>query len=162
MDSLNNYIQEYKVQLNKGYIQKAYKGIMAFMSDLRIYLDGKHPEYSASALYLGYMDMTYFAFTPPALKEKKLKIAVVFLHEECRFELWLAGNNRQIQADYVKILKNRDLGEYTLSQINPGVDSIIESIIIEHPNFDDVEELKKQIETETLEFVKSTISILSF
>lgn len=71
MDAFNSYIQEYRIQLNKGCIQKTYNGIMTFMSDLRIYLDGKHPDYSASALYFGYMDMTYFAFTPSALKEKK-------------------------------------------------------------------------------------------
>ena len=161
MDAFNSYIQEYKIQLSKGCIQKAYKGIMTFMSELRIYLEGKHPDYSASALYFGYMDMTYFAFTPVALKEKKLKIAIVFLHEGCKFELWLAGNNRKIQAEYIELLKRKDIGKYTLTQINPGVDSIIESIIVEQPNFNDIEQLKKQIETKTLEFVKDIISILS-
>lgn len=161
MDAFNSYIQEYKIQLSKGCIQKAYKGIMTFMSELRIYLEGKHPDYSASALYFGYMDMTYFAFTPVALKEKKLKIAIVFLHEDCKFELWLAGSNRKIQAEYIELLKRKDIGKYTLTQINPGVDSIIESIIVEQPNFNDIEQLKKQIETKTLEFVKDIISILN-
>lgn len=161
MDTLNSYLQEYRIQLSKGFIQKAYKGIMTFMSDLKTYLEGKHPDYSASALYFGYMDMTYFAFTPTDLKEKKLKIAIVFLHEECKFELWLAGNNRKIQAEYIELLKRKDIGKYTLSQINPGVDSIIESIIVERPNFNDLEQLKKQIETKTLEFVIDIISILS-
>lgn len=161
MDAFNRYIQEYKIQLSKGCIQKAYKGIMTFMSELRIYLEGKHPDYSASALYFGYMDMTYFAFTPAALKEKKLKIAIVFLHEDCKFELWLAGSNRKIQAEYIELLKRKDIGKYTLTQINPGVDSIIESIIVEQPNFNDIEQLKKQIETKTLEFVKDIISILN-
>ena len=161
MDTFNSCIQEYKIQLSKGLIQKAYKGIMTFMSDLRMYLEGKHPDYSASALYFGYMDMTYFAFTPSALKEKKLKIAIVFLHEDFKFELWLAGNNRKIQAEYIELLKRKDIGTYTLSQINPGVDSIIESIIIEQPNFNDLEQLKKQIETKTLEFVRDIISMLN-
>ncbi len=161
MDEFNSFIQEYKIQLSKGVIQKAYKGIVTFMSDLRIYLEGKHPDYNASSLYFGYMDMTYFAFTPFALKEKKLKIAIVFLHKDCKFELWLAGNNRQIQAEYIELLKYKDIGKYTLTQINPGVDSIIESTIVEQPDFDDIEQLKKQIETKTLEFVKDIISILN-
>jgi len=161
MDAFNSYIQEYRIQLSKGCIQKAYKGIMTFMSDLRTYLEGKHPDYSASALYFGYMDMTYFAFTPSDLKKKKLKIAIVFLHEDCKFELWLAGNNRRIQAEYIELLKRKDIGKYTLSQINPGVDSIIESIIVEQPNFNNLEQLKKEIETKTLEFVKDVIYILS-
>ncbi len=56
-------------------MQKAYKAIMTFMSGLCTYLEKKYPEYNTSALYFGYMDMTYFAFTPPGLKGKKLKIA---------------------------------------------------------------------------------------
>jgi hypothetical protein len=126
---LNDDIREYKSQLGKGSIQKAYKGIMTFMSDLRAYLAGRYPDYSASALYFGYMDMTYFAFTPAELKDMKLKAAIVFLHEECRFEVWLAGSNRKVQADYIEMFKNKDIGKYALSQVSPGVDSIIESII---------------------------------
>jgi len=37
------------------------------------------------------MDMTYFAFTPSELKEKKLKIAIVYLHEQNRFDAWLGA-----------------------------------------------------------------------
>ena len=56
----------------KQYIQKAYKGIMTFMSGLKSHLENRYPDYIISALYLGYMDMTYFAFTPAFLKEKKV------------------------------------------------------------------------------------------
>lgn len=28
MDSLNDYVREYSIQLNRGHIQKAYRGIM--------------------------------------------------------------------------------------------------------------------------------------
>jgi hypothetical protein len=160
MDPLNSSVQEYKIQLNKGHIQKAYKGIMTFMSDLRTCLEGKYSDYSTSALYFGYMDMTYFAFTPLKLKEKKLKIAVVFLHEDCKFELWLAGSNRKVQAEYIESLGRKDTGKYALSQMKPGVDSIIESTIMEQPDFNDIDRLKKQIETKTLEFVQDMISIL--
>ena len=160
MDSLNNYILEYTMELKKGHIQKAYKGIMVFMSELRAYLDSKHSDYSASALYFGYMDMTYFAFTPSDLKDKKLKIAVVYLHEENKFELWLAGANRQVQAEYVELFSHKNLGGYTLSEINPGVDSIIVSNIIENPNFDNQGEMRGIIETEILKFAKDMISML--
>ncbi len=56
MDSLNNHIQEYKKQLSKGQIQKAYKGIMTFMSGLSTYLETSYSDYTASALYFGYME----------------------------------------------------------------------------------------------------------
>jgi len=41
---------------------------MTFMSELRSYLESKYPDYTAGNLYFGYMDMTYFAFTPADLK----------------------------------------------------------------------------------------------
>ena len=97
----------------------------------------------------------------PVLSLSYADIAIVFLHKDCKFELWLAGNNRQIQAEYIELLKYKDIGKYTLTQINPGVDSIIESTIVEQPDFDDIEQLKKQIETKTLKFVKDIISILN-
>ena len=143
MGSLNEHIMEYSSQLRKGRIQKAYKGIMSFMSDTKVYLEKAHSEYSSSSLYFGYMDMTYFAFTPPALKEMKLKIAVVFLHEECRFELWLAGINRKVRSDYIEFLSTKDIGKYKLSQASPGMDSIIASIVVEQPDFDNPEKLKE-------------------
>ncbi|MDW7740600.1 MAG: hypothetical protein SCJ97_11200 [Bacillota bacterium] len=94
MNSPKEIIREYNSQLSKGMIQAAYKYIMKFMSDLSIYLKKLHPDYTVSALYYGYMDMTYFAFTPDDLRNKKLKIAIVYLHEQSRFEVWLSGNNR--------------------------------------------------------------------
>ncbi|NTW73047.1 MAG: hypothetical protein HGA49_12520 [Eubacteriaceae bacterium] len=161
MDSLNKHIREYRLQLSKGQIQKAYKGIMTFMSSLSTYLESSYPDYTLSALYFGYMDMTYFAFTPKNLKNKKLKIAIVYLHEKGIFEVWLAGNNRKIQGSYLDLLRCKNIGNYQLSQFLPGVDSIIESVLVEKPDFDRPEELKKQIEGKTIEFVNAIISYLS-
>src|SRR6056297_1596371 len=100
MESLNEYIKEYKTQLSKGNIQKAYRGIMIFMSGLKTDLEKNYLDYIVSSLYFGYMDMNYFAFTPSGLKDKKLKIAIVFLHEQGRFEAWLGGSNRKVQSEY--------------------------------------------------------------
>lgn len=160
MEQLNDHIREYTARLREGHIQKAYKGIITFMTDLKAYLESGHPDFISSALYFGYMDMTYFAFTPAALKDIKLKIAVVYLHEECRFEVWLAANNRQTQAEYVKLLCLRNLGGYTLSQPGPGVDAIIASAVDGQPDFDNPEELKKQIEAKAIGFAKDVERIL--
>ena len=160
MESINEYIKEYATQLRKGQIQKAYKGILTFMSELRSYMGSRYPDYTAGSLYFGYMDMTYFSFTPADLKNKKLKIAVVYLHEKGVFEVWLAGNNRKIQAEYIALMSRENIGTYKLSQVIPGVDSIIESILVEKPDFGHPEELKKQIEKKTMAFVEDIISIL--
>lgn len=160
MSSLNAQVQEYRRQLQKGQIQKAYRGIMEFMSGLKGELAGKHPDYVASSLYFGYMDMTYFALTPTSLKQLGLKVAIVFLHEECRFEVWLAGANRKIQAEYIQLLGGKEIGQYRLSEVLPGVDSILEATLVLEPDFDQPEELKVQIENKTMDFIADIIAIM--
>lgn len=160
MESLNSLVQEYTRQLSKGQIQKAYRGIMTFMSGLKSHLDGHYPNYATSALYFGYMDMSYFAFTPPELREKKLKIAIVYLHEEGRFDAWLGGNNRHIQAAVIEQLSHKDLGGYQLSQVQPGVDSIIETLLVAQPDFDQPDALEQQIETRVVEFAEHMMTLL--
>jgi hypothetical protein len=50
---------------------KAYKSLMDCVMDLRTYLSGKHPDHTVSgSIYFGYMDMTYFSFTPPDFKSR--------------------------------------------------------------------------------------------
>ncbi len=161
MDSLNTHIQEYQLQLSKGHIQIAYKGIMTFMSSLKSHLEKTYPNYVTSSLYYGYLDMSYFAFSPPGLKIKKLKIAIVYLHEFGRFEAWLSGNNRKIQAAYIARLSQKNFDEFTLSQVGPGVDSIIEIILVEKPNFDRREDLISQIEWKAIGFINDMTALLN-
>ena len=157
---MNEFVREYTHQLSHNMIQKAYRGIMSFMSDLRADLARKYPEFSVTGLYFGYMDMTYFAFTPAALKMLKLKVAIVYLHEENHLEIWLGGNNRQIQSQFIELLSQKDLGRYELSIVQPGVDSIIASQLIQQPDFDNPAGLKKQIEAKTLEFINDMMLLL--
>jgi hypothetical protein len=97
MESFNQYMDVYKKEMKKGTIRNAYKGLMGYILDLRTHFKNKYPEYFISGLYYGYMDMTYFSFSPESLKDKKLKIAIVFIHETVRFEVWLSGQNKEIQ-----------------------------------------------------------------
>jgi hypothetical protein len=160
MPELNDAISEYTNQLQIGQIQKAYKGIMSFMFALKTTLESRHPNYAGSGLYFGYMDMTYFAFTPLELKRRNLKIAIVYLHQENRFELWLGGSNRKVQSEYINYFKGKDLGGYMLSQVSPGVDSIIELIVCEQPDFEDADKLMKIIEEKTISFADQILSLL--
>jgi len=48
-----------------------------------------------------------------------------------------------------------------LSEAAPGVDSIIESTLVEPPDFDHPEDLRNQIEERTIEFVNDIILILN-
>lgn len=154
MKDLNEYVIAYQKQLQEGKIQIAYKGIMSFMGNLKSYLSDMHSDYLVGALYFGYMDMTYFAITTTELKDKQLKIAVVYLHQENCFELWLSATNKKIQAQYIDKLKDKDLKGYQLSVSQPGIDSIIESRIIDHPNFNELTSLKVELDKLTQKFIE--------
>ena len=161
MEDINQAVEEYTEQLKSGRIREAYRGIMSFMSGLKAFMERLHPDLAFSALYPGYMDMTYFACTPQALKEKGLKIAIVYLHEENRFELWLSGSNRKIQAEYISLLQTRDTGGCKLSQSKPGVDSILETRLPDQPDFDHAKDLMDRIEREILRFMEITGQLIS-
>lgn len=162
MDSLPEEMYEYQKQLAKGSIQKAYQGLMTFMMGLRIHLSKEYPDYSVSgSLYPGYMDMTYFSISPKQLMEKDLKIAVVFLHETCRFEVWLSGRNKKVLTEYWEILKEKDWGDYKIVQPGKGIDSILEYIVVEKPDFGNLEALTKQIEKGTVQFIQDVEDFLS-
>ncbi len=154
-------IPEYRKELEKGYIQEAYKGLMGYIMDLRVHLKNKYPEYFISSIYQGYMDMTYFSFSPKSLKNQKLKIAIVLTYDPLRFEVWLAGNNKKIQNKYWKLFKESAWETYHIPSTIKGVDSIIESILVDDPDFSDLKILNKKIESGTLKFIDDVINFLS-
>jgi hypothetical protein len=162
MESFHEYIKEYRTQLEKGEIKKAYKGLMEYIMELRTHFKNNYPDYFvSSSIYYGYMDMTYFSFYPQSLKNRNLKIAIIFLHESFRFEVWLAGFNKQVQAKYWKLLKESDWNKYHLVSSTKGADSILEYILVDNPDFRDLELLTMQIEKETLKFIKDVESFLA-
>jgi hypothetical protein len=107
------------------------------------------------------MDMTYFSFFPISLKRRHLKIAIVFIHDTFRFEVWLAGYNKQIQTKYWKLFIESDWNKYHIPSTTKGVDSILEFILVDTPNFNDLDTLTKQIEKGTLKFIKDIENFLS-
>jgi hypothetical protein len=162
MESFNEYVDEYRKQLEKGAIKKVYKGLMEYIMDLRTHFKNKYPDYFVSgSIYYGYMDMTYFSFFPKSFKNQKLKIAIVFIHDKFRFEAWLAGYNKQVQLKYWKLFKERDWNKYHLVSTTKGVDSIIECILVDNPDFSNLDKLTKQIEGEALNFIKDVEGFLS-
>jgi hypothetical protein len=107
------------------------------------------------------MDMTYFSFFPKSLKRRKLKIAVVFIHDTFRFEVWLAGFNKSVQTKYWKLFKESDWNKYHITSTTRGVDYIIDTILIDNPDFSNLDALTKQIERGTLKFIKDVEGFLS-
>lgn len=160
MESFNQYMEEYKKEMKKGMITKAYKGLMEYILDLRTHFKNKYPNYFVSGLYYGYMDMTYFSFSPDSLKDRKLKIAIVFIHDTVRFEVWLSGQNKEIQRKYWKLFKDKNWNKYKIVSTIEGYDSIVEHVLIADPDFSDLDKLSEKIEKGTLKFIQDVEEFL--
>jgi hypothetical protein len=162
MESFHEFVSEYRKQLKKGVIQKVYKGLMEYIMTLRTHFKNKYPDYLVSgSIYYGYMDMTYFAFFPKSLKDRSLKVAIVFIYDPFRFEVWLGGYNKQVQTNYWKLFKDGAWNKYHIVPTTKGVDSILEYVLVDNPDFSDLDALTKQIEQGTLKFIKDIESFLS-
>jgi hypothetical protein len=162
MESFHEYVTEYRKQIEKGSISKAYKGLMEYVLNLRTYFKNKYPDYFVSgSVYFGYMDMTYFSFYPQSLGQRKLKVAIVLIHESMRFEVWLAGYNKQVQSKYWKIFKESNWNKYHIVPTTKGADSILEHLLVDDPDFRDLDKLTKQIERGTMKFIEDVEGFLS-
>jgi len=162
MKSFNESMQEYRKQLEKGEIIEAYRGLMKYFNKLRLHFQKKYPHHNVSSnVYYGYMDMTYFSLFPDSLKRQKLKIAIVFLHETFRFEVWLAAINKKVQTKYWKLIKENKWNKYNIPPTTKGFDSIVEYVLIENPDFNNLNSLTEQIEKGTLKFTKDIEDFLS-
>ena len=162
MGSFPEAMNEYKRLLKKGDIQEAYQGLMEYFRDLRSHFKTKYPEYSVSgSIYYGYMDMTYFSIVPESLKRRKLKIAIVFVYDTFRFEVWLSGSNRDVQAKYWRRLKESEWTKYHHASNPRAEDYVIDHILVEDPDFRDLDALTRQIDRGTIEFIGDVEGFLS-
>jgi hypothetical protein len=162
MESFSDYMNEYRKQLERGAIKEAYKGLMEYIQDLKTYFKNKYPDYFVSdSIYYGYMDMTYFAFFPKSLKQRNLKIAIVFIHDTFRFEVWLAGYNKQVQQKYWKLFKESDWNKYHITPAIKGIDYILDYTLVDSPDFRNLDALTRQIEKGVLNFINDIEDFLS-
>ena len=164
MESMNpeeSFYDTYKQLLSEGKVQKAYRGIIQFMLQLQTRLKNDKPDLDVSGLYQGYMDMTYFSFTPKALSALGLKIAIVFLHESFTFQVWLSARNRQLQGKYIKLLRQMGWNPAEISTAGPGIDSIVENVLVSEPDFEDALALSNQILAASFDFSNRIEAFLS-
>jgi hypothetical protein len=136
MKTLNELIKDYTAHLQQGDMQIAYKGIIDFIGKLRAEFIKRYPHYDISNIYQGYMDMSYFALSIKALKDKGLKIAIVYLHDKGSFEVWLSARNRQIAKSYTNSLNTKISGDSDLFHDDNNPDAVIEYILTTTPDFE--------------------------
>ena len=162
MKSLQENMIEYRKQLAKGEIQKAYQGLIQYMLNLKNHFSSKYPDFSVSgSMYSGYMDMTYFSLVPKSLKDRELKIAIVFVYDTFRFEVWLSGRNQKVLAKYWKIFTDSGWDRHKIAPQGKWADSILEHILVDNPDFSDLAALTRQIEQGTLKFIQDVESFLT-
>lgn len=160
MKELNQLIHEYTNQLQDGEIQAAYKGILAFIGKLRIGLIKKYPQNEIGSMYQGHMDVTFFSFKTEQLKNKGLKIAIVYLHEKGAFEVWLSAQNRDIAKKY-EFLQARDTAAgLIIFHDEANQDAIIECTLSSTPDFEDPDSLSDLIDRGVKKFVEAVSSRL--
>ncbi|WP_417888127.1 DUF7000 family protein [Zunongwangia sp.] len=157
MKNLNKYVSIYQNQIKKGDILIAYNELVKFLMNLRTtFIKRLSEKYSFSGILHGYLDYTYFYYSNDFLKTKKLKLGLVLNHLEMRFEVWLLGNTKPVQKKYWELSKstkwnnNKDeMPEY----------SILETILVEKPDFNNLDKLTEQIETK---MIKASEEILDY
>ena len=161
MKTLNELIHHYSVLLQQGEIQAAYKGVLDFIGKLRADVVKKYPNYDVSSIYQGYMDMSYFALSTASLKEKGLKIAIVYQHEKGDFEAWLSARNREISKKFESAVSSI-LSENANTFHDPNnQDAFVECILVSAPDFEEQAVLMKDIEQGVEQFMNTVTRLLS-
>lgn len=143
MESLNKYVAKYKAELAKGDIQKAYEGLLKYVLKLKAYFEKRTGDrFSVGNSAPGYMDFTYFPFFDTFLREHKLRFGIVLNHKELQFELWLMGQNADVQTCYWDILKSTKWNKHRPTR--PQY-SVLEVVLADNPDFGNTEELNQKI-----------------
>ncbi|MFU8925564.1 DUF7000 family protein [Acinetobacter puyangensis] len=158
MEDLNHYVQLYQTQLKKGDIQKAYIGLIKFIMQLKADFSRDLSElFSFGNISPGYLDFTYFPFSNVFLRERKLRFGIVFNHEKLRFELWLMGQNSDIQKQYWEMLKSCT---WNIHQRHMPKYSVLEVVLVDNPDFNYLEQLSQEIRQAMLQFTPKIINVL--
>lgn len=155
------YLELYREEVKKGQIPAVYRGILDFIRKLRVYLSNEYPlDFVAGGVYQGYMDLSFFTFTPRSLKKLKLKCAIAFNHIDFRFEIWLVGNNRKVQMRYWNIFAGSDWDMYYVPEELGKEFSIVEHVLVENPDFFHAQALMETIDSEALQFIRDIERVL--
>lgn len=147
------YIKSYKEIIQTTDLQRGYQEFIKFFRYLRIYLEKEFKEYTFTGnIVENNMDYSYFQFTNKELKIKGLKIVIAFVHNKFNYEVWLSGFNRNIQNEYFNTLKNKHQN-YILTNNPNRTDYILKANIIANYDYDNLDELLKEMKTSIAEFI---------
>ncbi len=153
MENINDLMNEFKIELSKRKIQKAYRYIFDIFTDLGNALKNSEKIISINSLYHGYLDMTYLPVITKKLKENGLKIAIVFNYVPFQFEIWLCAINRKTRKEILEIITNSKWNKYKTVENEGNNDAIIELKIQGMNEFDNKTKIVSLISKETVMFI---------
>ncbi|HIT36656.1 MAG TPA: hypothetical protein IAC30_08250 [Candidatus Faecousia intestinavium] len=98
-------LESYKNLVQTTSLADSYREFVRLFRFLRAQLEKEMPDYQFQGnIVENAMDYSYFQFSDQALKSRGLKIVVVFIHKQFRFEIWLSGVNRSNQKRFHDLL----------------------------------------------------------
>ena len=142
-EKINSHIDDYKKQIQEGEITEAYSFLMKYLMQIKASCERTFPKnYFFGNVSPGYLDFSYFPFYNEYLRDKKLRFGIALNHSEMRFELWLMGQNKEIQNRYWNMLKT---STWNQGRITRPQYSELEIVLIDHPDFEKIDELTADI-----------------
>jgi hypothetical protein len=155
MQDITRHIATYKAQLEKGDIREAYTYLLKYVRHLAAHFESRlSGKYSFGNISPGYMDFTYFPFFDAFLRERKLRFGIVLNHRDMRFELWLMGQNAEVQKQYWDALKDTP---WNMGRTEMPKYSVLEAVLVEHPDFEKTDMLSSRIEEEAIRITDAII-----
>jgi hypothetical protein len=161
MQTTQDDMQEFRASLAQGALPRAYGALIAYMGRLGKDLKTLVPGATVSSFYQGALDISFITLHTPALKQRKLKLLVVFNYSAFRFEAWLAGVNRGAQREYCELFAKGDWPDYRVSTPAKDVHSILECDLVADVHMGDMSAMTETIETTTLAFLDDIAGFLS-
>lgn len=139
-------LSEYKELLQTTNLRKGYQEFIKLFRYIRVSLEKNMPEYKFQGnIVENGMDYSYFLFTNESLKEKGLKIAIVFVHSNFQFEVWLSGYNRNYQLKYYDLLKGKNI-PFQLTDNPARKNYILRVVLEENVDISDADLLTERIQ----------------
>jgi len=152
----------YRKQLNQGDVKQAYQGLMAYLNNLRMKLNASHPNFMVSdTVQPGCMDVSYFYFFPKPMKQLKLKVVIVFIHQTFTFEAWLSGYNKTVQAEYWSQFSKTIVQGAELASTPCEDHYLLRCTLADNESFKDLTVLSNKIESGALAFIDNIEAVLA-
>ncbi len=141
----SKYINEYKNIIQTTNIQLGYKELTNSIKHVKTCLEKEMVSFDFSKNIIeSNIEFTYFHFSNDILKSKGLKLVLVFLHKEFKYEICLSGINRKKQMEFYNSIKDNTV-KYTLSNDPSKTYYVLKHKINKDFDYENIDILSKEL-----------------